>query len=118
MTSFPRVLVIDDDGGVRQLLSACVQRIGYEAVALDSGADLANRAEGDIVAAIVDLLLPPPDGFEVIRRIRELWPSAWIVAISGASPLLGAARHLGADATLSKPFSCDEIAIALQAGMK
>ncbi len=108
------VLIMDDDEGVRSLLLWYSAELGFTPLAAASGAELEKvPSSSPIVVAFVDLFMPEVDGFEAIPRIRSRWPGSRIIAISGASPLLTAARHLGADDILCKPFAGDEIRTVL-----
>lgn len=63
---------------------------------------------------IVDIFMPRKDGIELIREVRRKWPSTRILAMSGGNrffqqDMLAAARALGADASLDKPFMPSEL---------
>ena len=70
------ILIVDDDPIQRRLLSAAVERLGHQAVAVDGGQaalDLLNRQEGEAIALIVlDLVMPDVDGMAALAKLREL----------------------------------------------
>ena len=101
------------------MLSEMLRRIGYEVHAEPNGLNALRRLkEFDIKFVMTDLLMPEKDGLETIQEIRTKMPNVKIVAMSGGGRLnkcdyLQMARKLGADSTLSKPFSRDELKAAL-----
>jgi len=109
------VLIIDDDAAVRRLLSAALVRAGHNVREAGDGAEgmaLYRAQPSDLV--ITDVFMPGQDGIETIQELREEFPASRILAISGGSiggpqGTLTDAKLLGADATLAKPFTVDEL---------
>jgi CheY-like chemotaxis protein len=107
-----RILLVDDDDSVREVLRKALVAAGHEVEEAANG-DLAivafrNRAP-DLV--ITDLVMPEKDGLETIMALRQLDPAVKIIAMSGGGRTLGpgqlyleSARALGALRILSKPF--------------
>lgn len=116
----PTVLVIDDDEAVRSSLEMLLEAYDYEVVLARDGRQgvTAFRASApDIV--LVDLMMPVQDGIETIVQIRREWPDAYIVAMSGGARIgswdgLAAARELGADHAIEKPFEADDLLAILR----
>lgn len=113
------ILIVDDDDALRSALARMLRAAGYE-VRSAPGADEALR---DIPAdkpdlLITDIMMPLGDGVELIREMRRRWPDVAIVAMSGRSlgqlDVLKAAERLGAVASLSKPFSSDELLLTVE----
>jgi CheY-like chemotaxis protein len=114
-----RVLVIDDNADLRELIGDALVHAGYEVtLAADGskGADALRAQETDL--AITDIFMPEKDGIETIGLLKKEFPSTPIVAISGgakyATPgsgvdYLSTARRFGADRVLRKPFDIDEL---------
>jgi DNA-binding response OmpR family regulator len=110
-----KILVIDDDDGSRCLIENALQFDGHQVqVATNgvSGMRLMRLERPDIV--ITDILMPDQDGLGIIRSMRQEFPEVKILAISGGGTvgsldLLVAAEHLGADATLAKPFVPEQL---------
>jgi CheY-like chemotaxis protein len=105
-----RILVADDDAGVRAFLAAVLASGGYEVVeAVDGRQALRQVRAGGADLAIVDLVMPEQDGLETIPALRSELPGMGIIAISGAfgGQFLETATLLGADAVLSKPVSAE-----------
>jgi DNA-binding response OmpR family regulator len=115
------VLVIDDDEAVRSSLELLLEAYGFQTVlARDGRQGLAafRASEPDVV--LIDLMMPVQDGIETIALIREEWPKARIIAMSGGTgggdwSGLSAALKMGADHAIEKPFEADELLAALRA---
>ncbi len=113
-----RILVIEDDPDIRSAIALALDGEGYEnlvAGSVRSALDLVHETEIDLV--ILDLHLPGKDGIEILNEGQltlQLTPPS-VLAISGGGPTftasvgLTAARAMGVDATLYKPFSTDEL---------
>lgn len=114
-----RVLIADDEEDVRTLLQRALTVAGHEArVAKDGNEALACLREAPVDVAVVDIYMPGKDGIETIMDIRRRHPAVKIIAITGSEPTTGKAmlhmaQKLGAHRTLAKPFSLDELMIAL-----
>jgi CheY-like chemotaxis protein len=110
-----RILLIDDEEGLRAVLRICLERLGYEVVDAHNGADaiaLFKRMPVDLV--LTDLVMPGKEGLETIRELRRRNPELKIIAMSGggrtdASDNLKMALLFGATSVFSKPFSLDEL---------
>ncbi|MFW6092480.1 MAG: response regulator [Pseudomonadota bacterium] len=110
-----KILVIDDDPSVREVIREMLQVEGHEVSIAENGREaldeLAAR-EHDLI--ITDLIMPEQEGIETITEIRRRDAGIPIVAISGGGRLgpgdyLETARFIGADATLAKPFGRQEL---------
>ena len=103
------VLVVDDNGPARQAVEAVLESAGYAVTTASGGEEGIERFRRSPVDLVVtDIMMPNKDGIELMREIRGLCPHVKILALSGY-PLLETVRRLGADATLAKPFDCDEL---------
>jgi CheY-like chemotaxis protein len=108
-----RILLVDDDDAVRDILRKALQAAGHEVEEASNGAlALAayRRRPSDVV--ITDLVMPEKDGLEAIIELRRLDPAVKIIAMSGGGRTLGppqlyleSARTFGALDILSKPFT-------------
>lgn len=110
-----RILVIDDDELTRFTLQEILEEENYEVtVAVDGVEGLALFTAQPFPLVITDLYMPKKEGMEVISELRRDYPGVKIIAISGAgrvdlSNILKAARKIGADLVIPKPFTNDEI---------
>lgn len=110
----PRILIIDDDDGLRRMLVQMLERSGYEVADAGNGrAGLERLRRGGIDLVVTDLIMPEQEGLETIMSIRQEFPGMKVVAMSGGARMSGfdflpAARGLGAVAALKKPFGRDE----------
>ncbi|MDP2848394.1 MAG: response regulator [Humidesulfovibrio sp.] len=110
-----RILVVDDDGDVRELVCRMLEQDGYEAVPADGGRQALERLNllaPDLV--ITDVVMPDMDGFEVLLKLRLLAPETEALVMSGGGRVapeiyLETARRLGARAVLRKPFTRAEM---------
>lgn len=116
-----RVLVIDDDEEILDIVSAFLHGAGHEVQATTSAKRAMDWLEsGRFDALVTDVLLPEIDGVEIMRLVRKKYPDMWTVAISGgtsrfpASSALRLTELFGADRALFKPFSEAELLASLE----
>lgn len=115
-----KILVIDDDAAVRKFISMTLQRKKHTVVEADNGKiglELLQEHR-DISVMITDLIMPEKEGIETIIEVKQQYPSIKIVAISGGGKVspenyLVIADALGANTTLKKPFSGQELIHAI-----
>ncbi|MBZ5732920.1 response regulator transcription factor [Nocardioides sp. TRM66260-LWL] len=106
-----RIVVVEDDPDISDLLAFALESEGYEVLTADTGESalaLIHEQRPDVVT--LDLTLPDLDGTEVCRRLRA-FSSAYVMMITGRSEeadrLVG--LEIGADDYLAKPFSAREV---------
>jgi DNA-binding response OmpR family regulator len=106
-----RILVADDESAQRRLLRAYLSKAGYSVVEAENGLDaLALLRGGGIDVALVDVMMPKLDGFEVVRRIRsESAVPIILLTARGEETSRVAGLELGADDYVVKPFSAPEV---------
>jgi two-component system NtrC family response regulator len=109
----PAILVVDDDGDLRESMAETLSELGHEPVlAADGRAALAVLSRRQIDAVLLDLRMPGMDGLEVLRQIGRAMPVAVLTAVPTAANTIEAMR-LGAVDHLAKPVGRDEPAIWL-----
>jgi two-component system OmpR family response regulator len=112
-----RLLIIEDDAGIRALLAEFLAREGYEVEALPDGRQALPTIEGRRPALVVlDLMLPGEDGLSVCRRIRQqsMVPIIMLTAKSAdVDRIIG--LEIGADDYLGKPFNPRELLARIRA---
>ncbi len=108
-----RILVIEDDPSIRMGLVDTLTAKGYEVEAVGRGGDGAERASsGRFDLAVLDVMLPDIDGFEVLRRVRSSPARKLaVIMLSARGAELDRVRglELGADDYVTKPFSLMEL---------
>jgi PAS domain S-box-containing protein len=121
-----RVLVMDDEAGVRDLLAGMLNQMGHDVLTVADGTQALNawtaaRASGrPFAVAIVDLTIPGGmGGRETMARLREMDPDARGIVTTGSiqDPAMTDPRRYGFAATLPKPFTNDDLAHAVRAAI-
>lgn len=117
MANRDRILIIDDDLEMHNLLRACIAPLGYEVTATDNGQQgLEMLKTGQFNVAILDLMLPDLNGMEILKQIQEQQPGIEIIVLTAYASLetaIGAMR-LGAYDYVTKPFHADAIQSAVK----
>jgi CheY-like chemotaxis protein len=107
-----RILVVDDEYAVRNVLGLSLTHLGYKVETAASGLDALDKfaeAEGRYDLVILDLLMPGLSGEEVFNRLRRLRPDLRVLIVSGFSSELVVTRILanGGRDFIQKPFSIE-----------
>ena len=106
-----RILVVDDEREIADLLELYLKNDGYTVCKFHNGADALECIENtDIALAILDVMLPDIDGFQICRKIREKYyfPVIMLTAkIESGDKIVG--LTLGADDYITKPFNSLEV---------
>ena len=116
------ILCIDDEEPVRRLFQVALEGAGYRVLTAENGRlglRLLEHQEVDLI--FVDIFMPEMDGVELIPLLGKTRPASKIMAItggSGRSNYLDMAKHLGANDTLMKPFSLQELLEAVSSQLK
>ncbi|MEW5977857.1 MAG: response regulator [Acidobacteriota bacterium] len=116
-----RILLIDDDDGLRRVLRRALQRRGYEVLEAPDGREglsLVGREQVDLV--LTDMIMPGMEGVETIQQLRRTHPGLPIIAMSGGGRLkpegyLQLAETFGALSVLRKPFENDQLFATIEA---
>jgi DNA-binding response OmpR family regulator len=116
----PLVLVADDDPDIRSLVVLRLERSGYEVVAAGDGEEaLATALERNPDLALLDVMMPKLDGYEVTERLRreEATRHLPVILLTARVQETDIARGLeaGADEYVKKPFSPTELRARVQA---
>jgi CheY-like chemotaxis protein len=108
------ILVIDDDGQIRALIRAILERAGHTVTEASDGAEGLRQFQAtppDLV--LCDLYMPGRDGLGTMTELHALRPDVPVVVMSGGSTMFGdylqVARQLGAADALPKPFGPDQL---------
>ena len=111
-----RVLVVDDDPGVRAMLSQSLDRSGYEVqIAVDGSEALCMIRDNQFNLVITDIRLPKVDGLQLLDEIKQSTPQIPVIVITGYGSVQNAveAMQSGASDYLLKPFSSEALQSAI-----
>ncbi len=112
-----RILIVDDEQGIRAALAQLLEYEGYEVKSASSGAEgIALYEQWRPQLVFLDVKMAGMDGLEALKKLRELDPSAIVVMISGHATVKTAveATQLGAYDILEKPLDTDRILVTLR----
>jgi two-component system KDP operon response regulator KdpE len=120
MSSFPRVLVIDDEPQIHRFLRAALSADGFEPLRADTGAEgLREIARAAPDAVVLDLGLPDMDGKQVLVRAREFYQGPIIIlSARDRETEKIEALDLGANDYVEKPFGVGELLARLRAALR
>ncbi|MEG1720995.1 MAG: response regulator transcription factor, partial [Pseudoflavonifractor sp.] len=114
-----KVLVLEDEANIRSFVVINLKRAGYDAIEADTGALALEqlRRNPDIKVALLDIMLPDMDGFEVCRRIRATNNQIGIIMLTARTQEMDKVTGLmtGADDYVTKPFSPAELTARIDA---
>ncbi|HEV2799026.1 MAG TPA: response regulator transcription factor [Pyrinomonadaceae bacterium] len=116
-----RILVIDDDVGLCELVAEYLAPEGYDVEAVHDGeAGVARALSGEHALAVLDVMLPGINGFEVLRRIRAAASRLPIVMLTARGDELDriVGLEIGADDYLPKPFNPRELVARISAVLR
>ncbi len=115
-----RLLIVDDEPDVVELIRASLESVGYEVTSATDGRQALEMAETEMPDLIIlDIMLPGLDGYEVCRRIRE-FSAVPIIMLTARSAEVDLVRGFdaGADDYLTKPFAINELLARVKAVLR
>ncbi|NUY55040.1 DNA-binding response regulator [Salinivibrio sp. MA351] len=117
MASAKRILVVDDDVEIRELLQAYLAKAGYDVVTAQNGHEMQSKLAvqyPDLI--LLDVMLPGDDGFTLCKRIRKDSgvPIIMLTAVSDETDQI-VGLELGADDYIAKPFSPRQLIARIRA---
>lgn len=114
-----KVLVLEDETSIRSFVVINLKRSGYEPIEAATGAEALERVRQnpDIKVALLDIMLPDIDGFEVCRQIRAVNSKMGIIMLTARTQEMDKVTGLmtGADDYVTKPFSPAELTARIDA---
>ena len=114
-----KILVMEDESNIRSFVVINLRRSGYEPIEASTGTEALEKvkANPDICLALLDVMLPDIDGFEVCRRIRASGSKMGIIMLTAKSQEIDKVTGLmtGADDYVTKPFSPAELTARVDA---
>ena len=117
----PLILIVDDEIGVRELLTDALRIGGFDTIAAKDGMSalaLMRKANPDLL--VVDVNMPIMDGFDLLERVRSnknLVPAIMLTARKDRADIARGLR-IGADDYVTKPFGLEELMLRIQAILK
>jgi DNA-binding NtrC family response regulator len=107
-----RLLVVDDEPGIREMFAHLIGGLGHDIVTVSRGRDALKRAETDAFDVVFcDMMMPGMNGFEVLISLQKSHKNLPVVIMTGYSTeeTEPEARMLGAFAFVTKPCEIDEV---------
>ncbi len=112
-----KILVVDDEPGMREFLEIMLQKDNYIVETASDGSEAINKIESDLFdLAVVDVQMPVMNGIEVLKRVNEKSPETTVIMITAFASHETAieAMKLGAYDYITKPFKIDEIKLVIK----
>ena len=120
-----RILIVDDDQPVREMLQQMLEKEGYAIETAADGNEAIRKFDKNLPDLVItDIVMPDKEGLEIIRHFKQQKPQTKVIAISGgaynieARNTLKIAKALGAFETLAKPLKRSELVSAVKAGLQ
>lgn len=117
MRKIGRVMVVDDEENIRDILDNYLDALGYEVVTASDGEDALNKFEiGAFDLIISDLLMPTIDGLELLKKVREKDKDVIFLMITGYPSIETAVEAIkkGAYDYITKPFHMDDVKLRIE----
>ncbi len=118
-----RVLIVDDEEGIRLSLKRALEMEGYEVELAQDGEQAESLfRENPADLLITDIVMPKKEGIEIIMALKRDFPKLKVIVISGGTKvaeaddvdfLLSVAKNVGADLSFSKPFDLPEMMVSI-----
>ena len=113
-----KIMIVDDDSNIRELVLALLQNNGFEVCEAADGREALQKISVDNPdLAIIDIMMPNMDGFELCRHLRSYYENMPVLMLTAKGELASKVKGfgLGADDYLTKPFEGDELVVRIQA---
>ncbi len=108
-----RILLVDDDRQIRDMLKLTLERAGHSVVEAENGVQGVNQYCAETIDVVItDIVMPEKEGIETIMELRQINPQVRIIAISGGGRInpddyLNWAKRFGVNHTFTKPVKRD-----------
>lgn len=107
-----KILIVDDQYGIRILLNEVLQKVGYDTYQAANGVqalEIAKEHAPDLV--LLDMKIPGMDGIEILKRMKDYDPTIAVIIMTayGELDMIQRAKDLGAITHFAKPFDIDDI---------
>lgn len=115
------VLVVDDEPGVRDMLTDALHLQGYQVKAVGDGFEaLKELRTGDFNLVVSDINMPKVDGYELLERMRNVGDATPVILLTARGEKADLARgfRTGADDYVTKPFGLEELSLRIEAVLR
>jgi two-component system response regulator AtoC len=112
-----KILVVDDEKIMRDLVQRILNKAGYEVETLEDGeAALQRVAEGNVDMVISDVNMPGMSGFDLLKQIKQDHPQTAVIMMTGYADTftIKDALMFGADEYITKPFKHYEVTVVVE----
>lgn len=111
-----KILIVDDDPYIRELVRKILQNGGFQTAEAADGRDALDKIDG-CDCAVVDVMMPKMDGFELVQRLRQYYENLPVLLLTAKSGLPDKVKGFtcGTDDYLTKPFEGDELLLRIRA---
>jgi two-component system response regulator PilR (NtrC family) len=116
-----KILIAEDEKSMREVLEIFLQEEGYETFTAKDGKEALEMLEGDIYDVVItDIKMPRADGFEVLKKTKEISPQTVVIMITafGTTESAIEAIKLGAYDYIEKPFKIEEIRVVIKRALE
>ncbi|GMQ56253.1 response regulator transcription factor [Vallitalea sediminicola] len=113
-----KIIIVDDDSNIRELVIALLQNNGFEVCEAADGREALQKINVDkLDLAIIDIMMPNMDGFELCSHLSRYYENMPVLMLTAKDELASKVKGfgLGADDYLTKPFEGDELVVRVQA---
>jgi two-component system response regulator PilR (NtrC family) len=116
-----RILIVEDEKSMREVLRMLLEGEGYDVISASDGLDGSSYIERDIFDLVItDIKMPGLDGFELLKKIKEISPETLVIMVTafGTSESAIEAMKRGAYDYINKPFNIDELRIIVRKALE
>jgi len=116
-----RILIVEDEKSMRELLRMLLEGEGYDVISASDGLDGSSYIERDIFDLLItDIKMPGLDGFELLKKIKEISPETLVIMVTafGTTESAIEAMKRGAYDYINKPFNIDELRIIVRKALE
>nr|WP_243881202.1 response regulator [Rummeliibacillus suwonensis] len=110
--SVKKILIVDDQQGIRLLLNEIFKNEGYETFLASNGIEAVQYVDNNVIdCALLDMKIPGMNGLEILKHIKSLFKELPVVMMTGNgdTDLIHRAKELGANHFFTKPFDIFEV---------